>query len=174
MDADSQPEGVPVVEAAALLGVSTDALRKRVARGRMPGYKRDGQWYVIMPGSDRSTSVNTEDVTGASPDRVSELREEVRFLRERLAARDDAIEEMRRDHVREVEQLHILLQNTQRMIPASVESSNSPQTPERPREAFGQDRRGEKANVDSVSSGEAERPSGEPRRSWLSRLMGWE
>jgi hypothetical protein len=42
--------GVPIGEAAARLGIATAAVRKRIARGSIPAYKRDGRWLVILPG----------------------------------------------------------------------------------------------------------------------------
>ena len=40
---------VPLVDAATRLGLTTEALRKRVQRGSVPGHKRDGQWYAVLP-----------------------------------------------------------------------------------------------------------------------------
>ena len=38
--------GVPIAAAAARLGISSEAARKRVARGTLPGRKVAGAWYV--------------------------------------------------------------------------------------------------------------------------------
>lgn len=43
-----QDTGTPLADAAALMGTSVAALRKRLQRGSVPGYKRDGQWYVLV------------------------------------------------------------------------------------------------------------------------------
>jgi hypothetical protein len=40
---------LPLVEAAGVLRVTTEALRKRIQRGTAPGYKRDGQWFASLP-----------------------------------------------------------------------------------------------------------------------------
>lgn len=52
--------------------------------------------------------------------RLVEMREEVRFLRERLQVRDDEIAEIRRDHARAEQEWRILLQTAQRQLPAAV------------------------------------------------------
>jgi hypothetical protein len=45
--------GVPISEAARVMGVSVDALRKRVQRRSVKAYKdADGQWRVVLPGRD--------------------------------------------------------------------------------------------------------------------------
>ncbi len=45
--------GVTLTEAAAILGISRDALKKRVQRGAIPAYKDEtGTWYVIIPEGD--------------------------------------------------------------------------------------------------------------------------
>ena len=39
---------IPIAEAAERLGVSVELLRKRAQRNRMPAYKVDGKWYVVL------------------------------------------------------------------------------------------------------------------------------
>ncbi len=43
-----QDTGTPLVDAARILGTTPAALRKRLQRGSVPGYKREGQWYVLV------------------------------------------------------------------------------------------------------------------------------
>ncbi len=43
---DSDAELVPIAEAAARLGISPEATRKRIQRGTLPGRKVAGAWYV--------------------------------------------------------------------------------------------------------------------------------
>ena len=43
-----QDTGTPLVDAAALMGTTPAALRKRLQRGSVPGYKREGHWYVLV------------------------------------------------------------------------------------------------------------------------------
>jgi len=41
--------GVPIATAAAALGLTPEAVRKRVKRGTLEAYKKGGQWRVILP-----------------------------------------------------------------------------------------------------------------------------
>ncbi len=77
----------PLDEAAARLGISPDAARKRLERGTLAGEKRDGRWYV---------QVNTPDAMSGQPagqpdamsdtarELVDQLKSENTFLREQL------------------------------------------------------------------------------------------
>ena len=40
---------LPLLDAADRMGLTTEALRKRIQRGSVPGHKRDGQWYAVLP-----------------------------------------------------------------------------------------------------------------------------
>ncbi len=132
-----------ITEAAARLGISKEAMRSRVQRRRVQARKGDdGQWYVILPNDADASPCPTAasaspmaDATGAigydapqepADTRLVEMRAEVQFLRERLQARDDEIAAMRRDHARAEEEWRVLLQTSQRLLPAAV-----PQAPER-------------------------------------------
>jgi len=48
-DTTRQDATVGVVEAARLLGVSTDAVRARLRRGSLQGHKVEGEWQVHIP-----------------------------------------------------------------------------------------------------------------------------
>jgi len=41
--------GLPIAAAAGRLGLSVEAVRKRARRGSLRAYKRDGQWWVVLP-----------------------------------------------------------------------------------------------------------------------------
>jgi len=45
-----QDKGVSVEEAANILGISKDAVRKRIARGTLEATKTDGGWTVVLDG----------------------------------------------------------------------------------------------------------------------------
>ncbi len=60
MDSPDPRGGVPLHEAAELLGVTVELLRKRAQRRTIPAYKVDGRWYVVLDGV-----LNVQD-TGAS------------------------------------------------------------------------------------------------------------
>lgn len=46
---DGNQDTVSVAEAAAILGVTPDAIRKRLARGTLQGIKHDREWRVLIP-----------------------------------------------------------------------------------------------------------------------------
>jgi uncharacterized coiled-coil protein SlyX len=58
-------DGTPIAEAAYLLGLSPEAVRKRLQRETLPGYKQDGQWYVLL------------DLHGARQDKPAGRQDEV-------------------------------------------------------------------------------------------------
>jgi len=83
-----QPDerGVPVSQAAAILGISVAAARKRVQRGSLRSYKVDGQWMVVLPMStEASQDVGRTIAVGHGYDAtrdamIDDLRDRVRFL----------------------------------------------------------------------------------------------
>jgi hypothetical protein len=87
---------VPMAEAAARLGISVDAVRKRIARGKLTGHKTDQGWTVVWTEPDsRPDSVQTgvHDQSAV----IARLESEVDFLRSELAGRTEEIR--RRDHI---------------------------------------------------------------------------
>jgi len=40
---------LPLLDAAERMGLTIEALRKRIQRGSVPGHKREGQWYAVLP-----------------------------------------------------------------------------------------------------------------------------
>ena len=97
-DDPSRPpiEAIPITDAAARLGVSPEAIRKRIARGSLAGEKRGGVWYVVLPDamSGRSTrssgrtrrpdASGQPDTASGHTELVAELRSRVAFLEERV------------------------------------------------------------------------------------------
>jgi len=63
-------QGIPIADAAQILGVSVDALRKRVQRRSVRAYKgTDGQWRVVLSESETpETSPATETLSETSED----------------------------------------------------------------------------------------------------------
>src|SRR5947208_3059838 len=102
-----QQQGIPLSEAAARLGVSTDVVRKRVKRGTMPAYKAsDGRWYAVLDGRDSQVGQDgkTEldagrsvQVTVSSPPPSEDHTREVAVLRDFLASREREIEFLREE-----------------------------------------------------------------------------
>jgi hypothetical protein len=109
-----------VAEAAQLLGLTVDAVRKRLQRGRLAGIKIDGEWLVMLDrptvvqgdSPPRSTQDGTQDSaqdrvrdrTGVrsgqrhrtgqrSPgaELVEQLRSEIAYLRDQVAKQDELL-----------------------------------------------------------------------------------
>ncbi len=126
-------EYVSVAEAARYLGITEHAVRQRAQRGTLPA-RRDAGKVMIGIEQDQVTRElpdEQSEILGEQPaDIPREPDENVRFLREQNARLTGMIESMQRDHAREIQELHVLLQNTQRLIPATT--PDAPQAPERP------------------------------------------
>ena len=96
-----QAGGVPLPEAARRLGVTENALRKRVQRGTVPAAKgADERWYVFLDdqaggqGAGQDAGQAT-DQAAARPDRTDDLidalQAEVTWLREQMSFKDQTI-----------------------------------------------------------------------------------
>ena len=108
---------VPVAEAAARLGLSEHAVRKRIQRGMLPAVKDGaGRWLVVLDPLDTSSSTpETPSKTTGTPvedtshvpqdggaesvyrELVDTLRAEADFLRGELTARTEELR--RKDHI---------------------------------------------------------------------------
>jgi hypothetical protein len=89
---------LPLVDAAARLGLTPDAVRLRLRRGKtLQGRKQGREWYVLLDDAspdvtghatdhDRSSGVNADATQPVTNDLVDELQSEVRFLRDELRA----------------------------------------------------------------------------------------
>ena len=108
---DNSPPGIPLTQAATLLGIERETLRARIRRGKLAACKVDGQWYVQVPGprtmprtvSSANTTLPSVDMsmdvpvgitmgttadmsTGTAQDGelVAELQHELAFLRDEV------------------------------------------------------------------------------------------
>lgn len=62
MSGQERRVGLTVAEAAEVLGISRDAVRKRIARGTLQATKQDGEWTVNLDDGDQpKTEGKTED-----------------------------------------------------------------------------------------------------------------
>jgi hypothetical protein len=146
---------VPVAVAAAELGTTVDALRKRVQRGTIE-HERDDEGHVwivldtVRPRQD--TDQDTDRPQSERDELISELRAHNATLREQLESERQGHAEARR----------LLLRALER-IPPALEAPESPQSPgpsDAPTDAV----------VDRQSS--SEHPDSEAPRSWWRRWLG--
>ncbi len=132
---------VDISTAAARMGTTPSALRKRIGRGTLHATKQDGQWYVTLSQNSPTVQDVGQDKPHNRPDdndiltqtlteeletrrrKVQELhvllqttQAETQTLTEELETRRRGVQEL---HVlmearrREVQELHVLLQTTQ-------------------------------------------------------------
>jgi len=93
---NNRPETVDSTRAAQFLGVTEDAIRKRIARGTLEGYKEDGKWFVRLPDNgqkiDRTGVQN--DQTDGKDGVIAELRDRVASLETQISQKDHQLTEM--------------------------------------------------------------------------------
>jgi len=97
------------------LGISREALRKRINRGSITAEKRQGRWVVFLDadaGRDAASPHQDAKRDTGQDAFVASLQEDIRFLRAELTSRS---EELRREQ-------HLLAALMERM-PALAESS---------------------------------------------------
>ena len=103
----SGPIELPIAVAAERLGISPEALRKRLTRRTVRGHKRGRQGDVVMDGASGQSSGRSDAASGQHPDTngqqdladqrlVDQLRNENAWLRRRLEEAETAQAEMRR------------------------------------------------------------------------------
>ncbi len=132
---DNDRTAVTIAEAARVLGLSTDAVRKRLQRGTIPGEKIGDTWRVFLE-SDAATGPrpdvsiprpDTDRTAAVAPDPLVEtLREEVAYLREQLAERS-------RELAAERERFDVLHREALARIPALGAGQDAPQASPEPR-----------------------------------------
>lgn len=91
MDSE-RDDGVLLEDAARQLHMSVAALRKRVQRGSVTGYKRAGRWYVLRPAPLSTESGHQRDTVQPEVDTneplVAQLRQENAWLRAEVERKD--------------------------------------------------------------------------------------
>jgi hypothetical protein len=75
-------------EAARALGISVDAVRKRVERDQLPHEREGSRLYVLL---DDVATESRPDVEGESSALISQLRDEITYLREESRRKDEII-----------------------------------------------------------------------------------
>ncbi len=144
------PESLPISEAAQRLGISVDALRKKIRRGTVRAVKRDNRWYVEVP--DVDTAQDSGHAASRPPLDGAISRELVDMIRAELDAKN-----------RQIERLTVLLGNAQQTV--QLLTASNTEAPESFGAVAGD---GSRPRAGSDDSGTAQvRP-----RSWWRRL--WE
>jgi hypothetical protein len=149
---------VTVAEAAAILGVSVEAVRGRIKRGTLEA-EREGDHVFVLLEADQSRPGADQRTDQAQPDALiealDEMREQVRYLREQVQAEREAHAEARR----------LLLLALERIPPAL-----EPPSQEEPQESP------ESPGPSETSTTDTTEPAGEPTepfpRPWWRRMFG--
>jgi hypothetical protein len=150
---------VSVYEAADILGVTVDALRKRISRGSIPHERDDdGRVWVLMDAASKVHDIDQEPYrTVSALEFIEEMRGRIDDLREQLAAERRANEENRR----------IIAALTQR-IPEIEAPRGERESPTEP--AGGADQvEARPAGGDAQEGTEQTRPQ---ERSWWRKMFG--
>ncbi len=170
MEGDQSGTGqrrVTVAEAARILGLTVEAVRGRIKRGKLDSVKEEGTVYVLLreaeasdrprPASDQARPVN--DRLDDQAQLVEALREQVTYMREQLAEEREA--RRRADAI--LAQLSQANSEQARTIRAIEAPGNPASLGSEPRES---------------PTGDAEEPEGAQeaaeRRSWWRRWLGFE
>ena len=91
-------KAVDLDTAADIIGISSDAVRKRIKRGSLEGYKESGRWMVYIPDS-------RPDNSGQIPDTVQALKEHIESLKKENARQQRTIDAYQRNQ----EQINYIL-----------------------------------------------------------------
>jgi hypothetical protein len=127
-----------VPEAAKVLGIGTDAVRKRIARDTIPHEKDDdGRVYVYLDTGHDEGHDEGHDAQWPSPELVESLREQIGYLQGVIATRDEELrtraEELRRRD-QDLERRDRIIAALTERIPQALEPPSgereSPQTVE--------------------------------------------
>jgi excisionase family DNA binding protein len=90
---------VSVYEAAELMGVTVDAIRKRISRGTIPHERDEDGWVWIILDTDQDTASKVHDTDQPQSDTaalISAKDETIAALREQLAQANERDRENRR------------------------------------------------------------------------------
>ena len=117
-DPTTDPITVTVADAAKLLGLSTEAVRMRVKRGTLASTRVAGTVYVLLSQPNAGPNARPND----QPALVRSLEDQVAYLRQQLATRDEELR--RKDHL-----LAAALERSPELLPSpDAEPREGPQT----------------------------------------------
>src|SRR5215217_8811824 len=129
-------EPLPVAVASRVMGISRDALYKRIKRDSVGWEKgEDGRIYVhVDTATDAATDADISAAMDASTDQVAlvaSLEEQVSYLKEVVRSRDEELRRREEEYREEARRKDHLLAAALERIPAI----EPPDTPSEPREA---------------------------------------
>ena len=115
---------LPLTDAAAVLGISENALRLRIRRNHVAAHKQGGRWYVVID----QVADQSSDESMTSPDRsvttpvdqsetVAALRETVEILQADVAYLRDQLDQRSRELADERERADVIQQLALNRIP---------------------------------------------------------
>ncbi len=112
-------ERVSIPEAAKRLGVTQDTIRRRIRKGELAAYQEPRPqgyvWLVDVPEEELSAEEPSNPDFKEETSEVQLLKEMMELLREELKTKDRQLEARER----EVQELHVLLQQSQTALPAA-------------------------------------------------------
>ena len=181
-----------VQEAAAALGITVEAVRGRMHRGKYGREKaEDGRVYVVLTpdqlanvgerSDERSEatrpraaehseerSAHVRERSGGSGELVEELRDHVAFLRAELEARNEEIHRREEEHREEARRKDTIIAQLAQRIPELDASRESPPKPREASETVSEE------PDKGTDSPEQQEPSQRRERSWWREFFGLE
>lgn len=181
-----------VQEAAAALGITVEAVRGRMHRGKYGREKaEDGRVYVVLTpdqlanagerSDERSEatrpraaehseerSAHVRERSGGSGELVEELRDQVAFLRAELEARNEEIHRREEEHREEARRKDTIIAQLAQRIPELEAPRESPPEPREASETVSEE------SEKGTTSPEQQQPSPRRERSWWRAFFGLE
>ena len=182
-----------VQEAAAALGITVEAVRGRMHRGKYGREKaEDGRVYVVLtpeqlanvgersderseatrpPAAEHSEerSAHVRERSGGSGELVEELRDHVAFLRAELEARNEEIHRREEEHREEARRKDTIIAQLAQRIPELEAPRESPPEPREASETVS-----EESEEGTTGFPEQQEPSPRRERSWWRAFFGLE
>src|SRR5215203_3119422 len=157
-----------VPEAAKVLGIGTDAVRKRIARGTISHEKDDdGRVYVYLDDGHDEGHDEGHDAKENATELVESLREQIGYLQGVIATRDEELrtraEELRRRD-QDLERRDRIIAALTERIPQALEPPS--ETRESPQTVEEEPQRAEQPRPDTVESQEG------VQKPWWRRVFG--
>ena len=167
-----------VAEAAEILGITAEAVRTRIKRGRLESVKeppdRTGTVYVLLevdqtgPNIDPTSQV--QDQTQNRGELVEALREQVTYLQGVIATRDRELEQ----RAEELRRRDMALEGEQQLTAMFATRLGELEPPQEARESpEGPDPTETPTPAPGAPQAATQRPQGGTLRGWRRRILGW-